>query len=90
VRFDRPPLPRIGLTDFDDTFFFWKTTLLVVPRVPAPYPVPTPRPIPTLHQHYFFGKISQKIDLVKLEADILSQIPRISVDEFTKADEKYG
>jgi hypothetical protein len=39
---------------------------------------------------FFFGEISQKIDFVRPEADILSQIPRFSVDEFAKEDEKYG
>jgi hypothetical protein len=41
-------------------------------------------------QRIFFGEISQKTDFVRLEADILSQIPRFSVDEFAKEDEKYG
>jgi hypothetical protein len=39
---------------------------------------------------FFFGEISQKTDFVRPEADILSRIPRFSVDEFTKEDEKYG
>jgi hypothetical protein len=39
---------------------------------------------------FFFGEISQKTDFVRPEADILSQIPRFSVDEFAKEDEKYG
>jgi hypothetical protein len=40
--------------------------------------------------YFFFGEISQKTDFVRPEADILSQIPRFSVDEFSKEDEKYG
>jgi hypothetical protein len=52
----------------------------------------TPQAAPTLsvHQRIFFGEISQKTDFVRPEADILSQIPRFSVDEFSKEDEKYG
>jgi hypothetical protein len=39
---------------------------------------------------FFFGEISQKTDFVRPKADILSQIPQFSVDEFAKEDEKYG
>jgi hypothetical protein len=43
---------------------------------------------------YFFlakyRKKPQKTDFVRPEADILSPIPRFSVDEFAKEDEKYG
>jgi hypothetical protein len=44
----------------------------------------------TVEQRIFFGEISQKTDFVRPEADILSPIPRFSVDEFVKEDEKYG
>jgi hypothetical protein len=63
-------------------------------------PVQGPVEVPTLEMLsycvlyrssvFFFGEISQKTDFVKPEADILSQIPRFSVDEFAKEDEKYG